>query len=131
MKRRLLLTLVFLSGAAVLCGTLLRWRASDRPWYFDEEQCKTRLLGRTSQEVEAAVESPPNLFVRARESPFRDHPELDSHAWRPGTSAYAAWYFEWGSIYVEYDEQERSVTANVTWCHPGPLERGSVEVSRQ
>jgi hypothetical protein len=127
MKRRLLLMLVFLTCAAVLCAVLLRWRASARPWYFDEEQCKARLLGKTPQEVEAAIGARPNCFGR----PWREQPELDSHFWRLGTSAYAAWHFEWGSIFVEYDKQERSVTANVTWYQPGPFEKGTIEVSRQ
>jgi hypothetical protein len=127
MKRRLLLTLVLLTSAAVLCGILLRWRASTRPWYFDEQQCKARLLGKTPEEVEQAVGSRPSGFGR----PWREHPELDSHAWRDGTSAYAVWHFEWGSIYVEYDEQGRSVTAQVTWRHPGLFEKGKIEVARR
>ena len=127
MKRRLLLTLVLLTSAAVLCGLPLLWPASARPWYFDEQQCKARLLGKTPEEVEQAVGSRPSGFGR----PWREHPELDSHAWRDGTSAYAVWHFEWGSIFVEYDKQERSVTANVTWYQPGPFEKGTIEVSRQ
>ena len=127
MKRRLLLTLVLLTSAAVLCGLPLLWPASARPWYFDEQQCKARLLRKTPQEVEAAIGVPPNSFGR----PWREHPELDSHAWRPGISAWAGWYFESASIIVEYDEQERSVAANITWCHPRLFEKGKIEVSRQ
>jgi hypothetical protein len=126
-KRRLLLTLVFLTRAAVMCAVLLRWPASARPWYFGEEQCRSRLLGKTPQEVEAAIGARPNCFGR----PWRERPELDSHAWRPGISAWTGWYFESVSIIVEYDDQERSVTAAVTWCHPRRFEKGSIEVSRK
>ena len=126
MKRRLLLALVLLTIAVVLCGFLLLRSASARPWYFDEQQCQLRLLGKTPQELEVAIGVPPNCFGRPR----REHPELDSHAWRPGISAWTGWYFESASIIVEYDEQERSVTAYITW-RPRLFEKGKIEVSRQ
>jgi hypothetical protein len=127
MKRRLLRTLVFLTSAAVVCGVLQQGRAAACPWYFDEQQCEARLLGKTLQEVEAAVGCRPNFVSR----PWQEHPELDESLWGPGISARAAWHFEWGSIIVEYNEQERSVTAEVTRYHPGPFERGRIEVSQQ
>ena len=127
MKRRLLLTLVFMTCAAVLCGVLLRWRAPPRPWYFDEEQCAARLLGKTPHEVEAAVGSRPNYFGR----PWREHPELDESTWGPRIAARAAWRFDWGAITVEYDEQERSMSAEVWRYRPGPFARGRISVSRR
>jgi hypothetical protein len=125
MKRRLLLTLMFLTCAAILCGVLLRIRAQARPWH-DEEQCK-QLLGKTPQEVEAAVGARPDYFGR----PWQEHPELDESRWGPGIAARAAWRFNWGAITVEYDEQERSMSAEVWRYRPGPFEDGRINVSRR
>jgi hypothetical protein len=126
MKRRIWLPVVFLTCAAFLGGVLLGWRAGSRPWYFDKAQCQARLLGKSPQEIEAALGAPPNCFGR----PWREHPELDSHAWRPGISAWAGWYSESVSIIVEFDEQERSIAAAVTWSQPRLFEKGKIEVSR-
>jgi hypothetical protein len=127
MKRRLLLTLGFLSGAAVLCGVLLRSREPTRPWYFDEKQCEARLLGKTPPEVEGAVGSRPSYAGR----PWREHPELDESSWAPGISARTAWQFEWGAITVEYDEQGRSVSAEVWRYQPAWGERERIFLSRR
>jgi hypothetical protein len=125
MKSRLSLTVGLLCCAAVLCGVLLRGR-QPRPWYFDEPQCEARLLGKTAQEVEEAVGSRPDYFGRPRQK----HPEYDESSWGLGICARAAWQFTWGTITVEYDEQERSVAAVVWQYHPAWGETSRIAVSR-
>jgi gluconolactonase len=122
MKRRWLLTVVFLGCAAALCSALLQWPKPARPWYFDEEQCQARLLGKTPQQVEAAVGSRPDYFGR----PWREHTELDESLWGPGIAARMAWHFEWGAITVEYNAQERSVFADVWRYQPTVGERDRI-----
>ena len=66
-------------------------------------------MGKSPGEAEAAPGRPADHASRC----YREQPELDQNGWGPGVDSRLIWDFPWGCVTVQFDERDRSVTAEV------------------